>query len=112
MKNAIDYFDLIHFDFSKGSQSLDYVWIGHYLNSGQKVRVEIKRDCYDNQSYWRCSVWDEGSNEWHVAIALPANTFRNAHGCSYTERLPFSDDTEMAFHLDRDELLNIVVKLF
>ncbi len=112
MKDAIEYYENIHLAFWKTSQSVEYEWIGHYRTHGQKVRVEIKRDAYDHQSYYRCSVWDDHHNEWHVAVTLPANKDRSAFDCNPYTSDPLNDDEVMAMHADRDELLDIVTELF
>lgn len=60
----------IQADLTRGRQSLDYVRITN--EDGKKVRVRIKRDFYDNQSYGSVDFWN--GSKWERVIYRDIST--------------------------------------
>lgn len=55
--------------FFKGSQSVNFK--GIYKMNDLKVKIEVKKDSYDFQSYARCYVWKD--LEWSFVDSIPSN---------------------------------------
>lgn len=98
-------------DIFHGNQSWDYqaLWImGDNESSALKLRIRIKRDAYDNQSYRLIEVFDHGNSKWNELWTLPFET-ANCKPINYAierERL----NTEL-FELDEEELLKKAIAI-
>lgn len=73
----------------------------------RKLRVEIRRNSYDDQSHARVSVWTEGG--WAVVAQKPIGECRSS-AVHYTTR-ELTDTQEFLFDRDADELLDIAVQV-
>ena len=60
--------------FSKGSQSVEYKAV--YSHNGNKVRLEIKKDSHDQQSYGKVYAWDKNSLKWNLIDSIPYANLR------------------------------------
>jgi hypothetical protein len=65
----------------------------------ETFRVDIRRNAYDDQSYWRVEVWRQ--NGWTFVTSLPCMMAASA-AVSYVQK----DVDSGPFLQDRDTLLN------
>lgn len=66
MKNIIKTIEETYF---KGSQSINYQSIIKF--NGKKLKIEIKKDSSDSQSYARISIWSDASLTWNLLNNIP-----------------------------------------
>lgn len=60
----------------------------HYATAdGRRVRVNIRRNAYDHQSFARLEGFDRSAMTWRTVVELPTNEGHfPAHGISYTQK--------------------------
>ena len=89
-------------DFTKGEQSLYYKRIqkhvsgydSNYKEVTNKIFVDIKRDSYDSQCYWRVFVW---RNEWKLVTQLGIDKAKSLEISPYQQEpdiTPFRNDAD------------------
>lgn len=98
-------------DLYKGTQSLYYKRIkkhvsgynSNYEPKSNKILVDIRRDHYDSQSYWRVCVWRD---EWKMITSL---TFDSAESSSVN---PDADNPDInLFRKDADRLTKLALEI-
>jgi len=61
--------EIINREFSKGTQSFNF--LGNYRIDNKTIKIEIKNDSYDFQSYARSYLFtDQG---WEIIYSMPYN---------------------------------------
>jgi hypothetical protein len=94
---------MIDVELSKGRQSLNYqeiVKIGD-----DKVRIRIKSDSYDFQSYARIEVWGN-ENKWNNIHNIPF-----ANMATPPELYYHSNANKRSFKVDRDKLIDVATSI-
>lgn len=89
-----------------GRQSMDYVatWAMH----GEAVRIRIRRDFYDFQSFAVAELFDPEGRKWNRVASLPFSQMASL--ALRSNRLPDAneDEHEVTFYADQVELLDEV----
>ncbi len=102
--------------YSNGSQSINYKGVFEY--SGHKLKVLVKRDCYDKQSRGNVSIWNKENLQWNGVDNIPfarlqvnvSNVFyqrkvdEQGNGLNGTEEWAFEKDRETLLQLAKDVL--------
>jgi len=70
----------------KGQQSLEYD--ATYALRKRKVRVRIKRDAYDFQSYARAEVWYPKEMRWNQVAEVPYPMMESLKASYYSRAEP------------------------
>lgn len=100
---------IINRNLSNGNQSWNYDEIVEVpsttLGNPDKLRVEIRRNSYDDQSFARVSFWTPAG--WSTVAALPIADCRCA-AVSYTSKSLTMSQQE-AFDLDSERLIDIAM---
>jgi len=86
-------------EFHKGRQSWEFTGV-YGLWGGLRIRVEIKRDSYDFQSYGRVKVFDPETRQWNFLHEIPYSKLA-VLGASYVDRTVKSH----LFHRDKTILI-------
>lgn len=71
--------------FTQPDQSWVYQGEFKHTASGKVVRVIIRRNAYDAQSYKRVCIFDLQSGQWHVLASEPLTAKDSCHRISYTK---------------------------
>ena len=77
---------------NKGRQ--DVTCVSYEEINGSSVKLSIKSDSYENQSYARASIFDGA--KWNVVYHIHYNEMKTPHKLAYTE----TNDMEMKFLAD------------
>lgn len=80
-------------------------WTAHYSvesNGVQSLRIRIKRDAYDFQSYAVVEIWSQHNQCWSQIAAIPYPHLATLD-CSYVDR--DEDHVDRLFLVDADDLL-------
>lgn len=96
---------IIREQYSKGSQSINFE--GVYKIGENKVRINIKRDSYDNQSYARAKVFNPTELNWNFLAEIPYSEAQVVKQDVFCYRKPenLNMDEQSAFNQDIDTLL-------
>ena len=83
-----------------GSQSVNFK--GIYKMNENKIKLSIKKDSYDKQSYARAYVFDKNTLNWNLLDYIPYSQmqvnlkevfcYRKADSLSFAEKMAFFDD--------------------
>lgn len=95
---------IIHEKIFNGSQSVNYTGLWKISESGQtqKLRVLIKRDSYDSQSYAKVQLWD--GSQWNFVTSLDWDKSKSKGIFNYDNVSEF--EVTRRNGLDARELLN------
>ena len=96
--------EIINREFSKGTQSFNF--LGNYRIGNKSIKIEIKLDSYDFQSYARSYLFtDQG---WELIYSMPYNNMM-----AVRKKLIWYNFDECAkeFQTDESLILNISKKI-
>lgn len=68
-----------------GNQSWHYQSLWKY--GSERLRIDIRRNAYDDQSYARVDIWSRTDNRWNEIASRPFPMMR-CLGLSYAQRTP------------------------
>ena len=88
----------LHTELSKSSQSYHYTQLCEY--KGKKLRINIKRDSYDNQSYARIYIFKD--DEWNKLASIDSPNMRTLDSVSVYSAI---EPTETSFIADNSILI-------
>lgn len=100
---------------TRGSQSVNFTGIYNLKRAIQgtkvekKVRVLIKRDSYDNQSYAKIQVWDHNQG-WNFVTSLDFTT-AHSHGIFAYESAIQKPQVIDALGNDTEELIELATEI-
>jgi hypothetical protein len=75
--------ELIKEDYSLGTQSANLTKIIK-SESGLKIKIDIKSDSYDFQSFARVSVFNPSELKWNVISSIPFGNMSTPHKLFYS----------------------------
>ena len=90
-------------------QGVLYVEILEVLD-GVKIRVEIRSDAYDFQSYCTLDVFNKAEGKWHEVLRRPYGNMETRHGLHYEPNIK-TCNLSLAFARDRQWLIDTYGKL-
>lgn len=83
----------------QGSQSVFYEALYHY--GKHRLKIDIRRDFYDNQSYLRVKVFDPETVKWNVLVSDAMTDSWACYRCRSGQR----DVSTAPFRLDAEKML-------
>jgi len=101
----------------RGSQSINYdsiVRVTHFSppqDVTKKLRIEIKRDSYDNQSHARISVWSTATESWSMVASLTVQDSRIFKAINPYEEDPGLVSAERRMKLIAGNLINTAAEV-
>ena len=94
----------ISVEVSTGTQSVGLQEVVVYNDN--KLRIQIKSDSHDFQSYARVDVWAGG---WTRVHSIPFNKMSTEKGLYYGRKI--NPRSAKDFKADRDELVRVAIKV-
>ena len=96
--------EIINREFSKGTQSFNF--LGNYRIGNKSIKIEIKLDSYDFQSYARSYLFtDQG---WELIYSMPYNNIMAVRKKLYYFKF---NECAKEFQIDESLILNISKKI-
>lgn len=92
-------------EIAKGRQSVNAQQI--FSIGGAKIRVRIKSDAYDFQSYATAEVWSAESLSWNEVHSIQPANMATQHGLAYKPTAPHAGD----FLQDIDTLVRVAAEV-
>lgn len=88
-------------EYSLGTQSAHFTKIIEGDN-GLKIKIDIKSDSYDFQSYARVSVFNPQSVEWNILDSVPFSNMKTPTKLYYHVQAPSKNANVLAPHFVED----------
>jgi hypothetical protein len=100
----------LHHQLESVSQSWEWesVWRREEGERVLQIRVRIRRNAYDSQSWRKIEVFDPGNNCWNYLWSLP---WAAAHCWPISYAMPRHKVDDRLFQKDEEELLALADKL-
>ena len=97
--------------------SVEYTWIGALpvvvfeAGGSSRIRVRIRRNAYDFQSWAIAELWDD--TKWNQVVTLPFTSALSCHAVSYRDGATGAARLApiIPFQVDRDRLLELVRRI-
>jgi hypothetical protein len=88
-------------EYGKGRQELRYTAVLVPELASQRIRVRIKRDSYDFQSYALAEVYDTTRNEWNEIVRIHYNNMSPSSAYSDEAKFKNAVTVDASILLDR-----------
>lgn len=90
---------------ARGQQ--DYSLLSVFSINNLRLRVQIKSDAYDFQSYARIDMFHKGEGKWERVADIPFAAMHTKSGLHYLPKPPTDSD----FDADRLELIRLAKEI-
>jgi len=92
---------IVQLDVTVASLAQGSRFTGHFKVKGDKIRIIIERDSYDNQSKAKAEIWDAVNKRWNEIATIDYPNMK-------TSKEKYNNHKESDFEADKTELLRLV----
>ena len=97
----------------KGSQSVNYDSLLKVTHQGttKKLKIEIKRDSYANQSYARIAIWSTTTESWNHVAGIACTESVLYYQINPYQSDPGLESAERKMKITRGNLINMAAEV-